>query len=120
MGKIPLEEILTALLISHWSTLIAGQLGKPKEPVWEQRQTGQVQSQTGARMGEEAKRSKATSAGSLSARGAPTAAGKGAGRTHGSEALLISPSEPDAAINRGRDIYSSNAALVFCLCVLSC
>lgn len=84
MGKLPLKEILTVLLISHLSILIAGQLGKPKEPVlgaeanWSV-ELGKLRGGTGAGMGEKAKRGKAAPARSLSARGAPAAAGEAGG-----------------------------------------
>lgn len=61
MGKLPLKEILTVLLISHLSILIAGQLGKPKEPVlgaeanWSV-ELGKLRGGTGAGMGEKAER----------------------------------------------------------------
>lgn len=84
MGKLPLKEILTVLLISHLSILIAGQLGKPKEPSSERRQTGlwnwaSCGAEQGLLMGEKAKRGKAAPARSLSARGAPAAAGEAGG-----------------------------------------
>lgn len=60
MGKLPLKEILTVLLISHLSILIAGQLGKPKEPVlgaeanWSV-ELGKLRGGTGAVDGRESK-----------------------------------------------------------------
>lgn len=83
MGKLPLKEILTVLLISHLSILIAGQLGKPKEPSSERRQTGLWNwASCGAEQGlgwERKQRGKAAPARSLSARGAPAAAGEAGG-----------------------------------------
>lgn len=71
MGKLPLKEILTVLLISHLSILIAGQLGKPKEPSSERRQTGLWNwASCGAEQGlgwERKQRGKAAPARSLSA-----------------------------------------------------
>lgn len=95
MGKLPLKEILTVLLISHLSTLIAGQLGKPKEPVlgaeanWSV-ELGKLRRQTAERnragTGEKAeKQSRACE--ELERPRSPSRRGKGAGRPRGS--LLV-------------------------------
>ena len=119
MGKLPLKEILTVLLISHLSTLIAGQLGKPKEPVLGAEANWYVELgklRSGTEPGRERKQREAKPR----LRGARAPAEPQPPREGGGAAPRISPCEPGAAINTAGAVYSTSAGLAFSVCLLSC